>query len=118
MQRFAECFAELEDPRNRDGEHDLAEILFIALLAMLGGAKYCTDFAVFGRAKEELLGKFLVLKNGIPSHDTFSRIFRLLDPKSLERSFRRFTAAFAESVKIDGVIALDGKALRRAYEKG
>lgn len=118
MGRFAEYFAEVVDPRQRDGDHDLTEMLFIALLAALCGAKYCTDIEVFGRAKEDLLRTVLVLKNGIPSHDTFSRIFRMLDPKSLEKAFRRFTAAFAESVKIDGVIALDGKALRRAYERG
>jgi predicted transposase YbfD/YdcC len=118
MELFAECFAEVKDPRKRDGDHDLTEMLFISLLAALCGAKYCTDIAVFGRAKKELLCRILVLKNGIPSHDTFSRLFRMLDPKSLEKAFRRFTAAFAEQVKIDGVVALDGKALRRAYERG
>lgn len=118
MECFTECFADLEDPRKRDGDHDLREMLFIALLAMLCGAKYCTDIEVFGRAKEELLRTVLVLKNGVASHDTFSRMLRMLDPKSLEKAFKRFTAAFAESVKIDGVIALDGKALRRAYERG
>jgi predicted transposase YbfD/YdcC len=118
LERFAACFAEIEDPRKREGDHDLTEMLFVALLAMLCGAKYCTDIEVFGRAKEGLLRTVLGLKNGIASHDTFSRLFRLLDPKSLEKGFRRFTAAFAETVKIDGVIALDGKALRRAYECG
>lgn len=118
MERFTECFAELKDPRKRDGDHDLREMLFIALLAMLCGAKYSTEMEVFGRAKEGLLRRVLVLKHGIPSHDTFSRLFRMLDPTSLEAAFRRFTAAFAESVQIDGVIALDGKALRRAYERG
>lgn len=118
MERFAECFAAVKDPRQRDGEHELVEMLFIALLAMLCGAKYCTDIEVFGLAKEELLRTVLVLKNGIPSHDTFSRIFRMLDPKALEKAFRRFTAAFADALKIDGVVALDGKALRRAYEQG
>jgi predicted transposase YbfD/YdcC len=118
MEGFAECFAEVPDPRKREGDHDLTEMLFIALMAMLCGAKFCTDIEVFGRAKEGLLGTVLELQNGIPSHDTFSRLFRMLDPKALERAFRRFTAAFAEQVQIDGVIALDGKALRRAYQKG
>src|ERR1700730_9025415 len=68
--RFAEYFAEVVDPRRRDGDHDLTEMLFIALLAALCGAKYCTDIEVFGRAKEDLLRTVLVLKNGIPSHDT------------------------------------------------
>lgn len=118
MHRFTECLAELEDPRGREGRHDLAEMMFIALLATLCGAKYCTDIALFGREKEGLLRTFLVLKHGIPSHDTFSRVFRLLDPKSFEKVFRRFMQVFAETVQIDGVIALDGKALRRAYERG
>lgn len=118
MQGFITCFADVADPRRREGDHDLTEMLFIALMAMLSGAKYCTDIEVFGRAKEDLLRTVLVLENGIPSHDTFSRVFRMLDPKSLETAFRRFTAAFAEQVQIDGVIALDGKALRRAYERG
>ncbi len=118
LERFTECFSDIADPRKRDGDHDLSEMLVVALLAMVCGAKYCTDIEVFGRAKEGLLRTFLELKNGIPSHDTFSRIFRMLDPKSLEKAFRRFTAAFAESVKVEGVIALDGKALRRAYERG
>lgn len=118
MDRFLECFAELEDPRGHQGAHDLAEMLFIALLATLCGAKYCTDIALFGREKEALLRTVLVLKHGIASHDTFSRIFRLLDPTSFEKVFRRFMKAFAESVTIEGVVALDGKALRRAYERG
>jgi len=59
-----------------------------------------------------------VLEHGIPSHDTFSRVFRILDPDSFEKVFRRFTKAFAATTKIKGVVALDGKALRRAYERG
>jgi predicted transposase YbfD/YdcC len=118
MERFAECFEELVDPRGRSGDHDLTEMMFIALLATLCGAKYCTDIALFGREKEGLLRTILELKNGIPSHDTFSRVFRLLDPKSFEQAFRRFMTAFAEAVPIDGVVALDGKALRRAYQRG
>lgn len=118
MKRFAECFAELVDPRGRSGDHDLTEMIFIALMATLCGAKYCTDIAMFGREKEGLLRTILELKNGIPSHDTFSRVFRMLDPKSFEKAFRRFMQLFAETVQIDGVVALDGKALRRAYHKG
>ena len=113
-----DCFAEVEDPRKHEGEHDLTEMLFIALLATLAGAKYCTDIALFGREKEQLLRAIMPLEGGIPSHDTFSRLFRMLDPKSFERAFRRFTKAFAETVRITGVVALDGKALRRAYESG
>jgi predicted transposase YbfD/YdcC len=93
-------------------------MLFIALLGTLCGATTCCDLALFGQAKEALLRKILVLEHGIPSHDTFSRVFRIIDPDSFEKVFRRFTKAFATVTKIKGVVALDGKTLRRAYERG
>jgi predicted transposase YbfD/YdcC len=118
LDRFAECFSPLVDPRKNQAQHDLMEMMFIALLATLCGATTCCDIALFGRSKEALLRKILVLEHGIPSHDTFSRVFRILDPKSFEKVFLRFTKAFATATKIKGVVALDGKALRRAYESG
>jgi len=75
----------------------------------------------FGHAKELLLRQILTLKHGIPSHDTFSRVFRLLDPVAFEAAFGRFMSAFAQGARLKapkGVVALDGKALRRAYERG
>src|SRR5207237_3318208 len=79
-----------------------------------------SDMAQFGRSKELLLRQFLRLRHGIPSHDTFSRVFRELDPVAFENAFRRFMAAFAKHNRINltGVIAVDGKALRGAYERG
>jgi predicted transposase YbfD/YdcC len=76
--------------------------------------------ALFGRSKELLLRQFLRLEHGIPSHDTFSRVFRLLDPEAFERTFRMFMAAFAKAngVALSGIVAVDGKALRGAYERG
>jgi predicted transposase YbfD/YdcC len=118
LDRFAECFSPLVDPRKNQAQHDLTEMIFIALLATLCGATTCCDIALFGQSKEALLRTILVLEHGIPSHDTFSRIFRILDPISFEKVFQRFTKAFATAVKIKGVVALDGKALRRAYESG
>lgn len=121
MDRFIECFAEVPDPRADNSQHDLTAVLFIALLATLCGATSCSDMEEFGLAKEELLRGILTLEHGIPSHDTFSRVFRLLDPEAFEAAFRLFTAAFAKAAKIappKGVVALDGKALRRAYETG
>jgi predicted transposase YbfD/YdcC len=118
---FAECFSELPDPRADNALHDLTEILFIALMATLCGATACTDMALFARMKAYLWQDVLVLENGLPSHDTFSRVFRMLDPKAFESAFRRFMKAFAQGAKIKrpkGVIALDGKALRRGYERG
>ena len=116
MERFLECFSAVPDPRAENALHDLTEILFIALLATLCGAKGCCDIALFAQTKEDLLRSVLTLKHGVPSHDTFSRVFRMLDPDGFEKSFRRFMKAFAEAAR--GVIALDGKALRRAYERG
>src|ERR1700726_204040 len=121
MKGFAECFSDLPDPGADNALHDLTEILFIALLATLCGATACTDMALFARLKAYLWQDVLVLENGLPSHDTFSRVFRMLDPAAFEKAFQRFMKAFAQGAKIKrpkGVIALDGKALRRGYERG
>jgi len=116
MDRFHEHFGLVPDPRAENAKHDLVEILFIAFLAVLCGATNCSEMAEFGLAKEALLRQILTLKHGIPSHDTFTRVFRMLDPTRFEEAFRRFTLDFVASVK--GVVAIDGKALRRAYERG
>jgi predicted transposase YbfD/YdcC len=121
MDRFYECFENVPDPRADNCSHVLLEVLFIALLASLCGAKGCAAMAEFGRAKEELLGSILTLKHGIPSHDTFSAVFRMLDPKAFETAFLKFMASFGAAAgvgKTTGVVAVDGKALRRAYEAG
>lgn len=116
MESFISVFANLEDPRASNARYDLSEILFIALSAVLCGAQSCADMAEFGAAKEDLLRRVLRLEHGIPSHDTFSRVFRLLDPEAFEAEFRRFMAAFAKA--LTGVVAVDGKALRGAFERG
>ena len=121
MKQFSECFEDLPDPRADNALHDLTELLFIALMATLCGATSCVDMALFARMKAYLWQDVLELKHGLPSHDTFSRIFRILDPEAFEVAFRRFMKAFAQGAKIKrprGVIAIDGKALRRGYERG
>lgn len=120
MRSFGKIFRGLEDPRAANSAHELVEVLFIALAAVLCGAKGATDMALFGQSKEGLLRQFLRLEHGIPSHDTFSRVFRLLEPQAFESVFRRFMAAFAKAngMAIKGVVAIDGKALRGAYERG
>ena len=115
-------FAAVPDSRSGNARHDLSEILFIAFAAVLCGAETCVDMAEFGTAKADLLGSVLSLKHGIPSHDTFSRLFRLLDPKPFEAAFRRFMARFAEALSgqagLGGqTIALDGKSLRGAVDR-
>jgi predicted transposase YbfD/YdcC len=116
MEKFESIFREVPDPRADNARYDLVDVLVIALAAVLCGAEGCADMAEFGCAKEGLLRQFLRLPHGIPSHDTFSRIFRLLDPQAFEPVFRRFMAEFAK--QLHGVVAVDGKALRGAFERG
>ena len=121
MDSFHEIFGDLPDPRADNARHELVEVLFIAFLATLCGATSCSDMEEFGLSKEPLLRQILALEHGIPSHDTFSRLFRMLDPKAFEAAFREFMTAFGVAAKLGrtkGVVAVDGKALRRAYEVG
>src|SRR3989440_8490931 len=120
MGKFRKLFRQLPDPRAANARHDLLEVLFIALAAVLCGAESCSDMADFGQSKEGLLRLFLRLEHGVPSHDTFSRVFRLLKPQAFEFAFRQFMAGFAKAngLKLTGGGAIDGKALRGAYERG
>jgi predicted transposase YbfD/YdcC len=112
MQNLGDCFAELNDPRGASAKrYDLPEILTIALCAVLAGGQTAVDMAVFAEAKQEFLRQFLRLKNGVPSHDTFSRVFRQLDPEQFSACFQKFMARFTGTGT--GVIAIDGKVLRR-----
>jgi len=116
VEEFASYFGEVPDPRAANARHDLLELIFVALAAVLCGAEDCTEMAAFARAKLGLLRQVVDLEHGPPSHDTFSRVFRLIDPERFEAAFARFTAAFAGA--LEGVVAIDGKALRGAYERG
>jgi len=91
MSWLERCFAELPDPRRGNAtRHDLLEVVTIALVASVCGAESCVDFADFARDREGLFREFLRLENGLPSHDTFSRLFRLLDPAAFGACFGRF----------------------------
>lgn len=115
MDGFAAVFEDLEDPRTGNAaRHSLLEILLIALCTVLCGGQTAVDMAEFAEAKEEFLREFLTLENGLPSHDTFSRIFRLLDPEQFSGCFGRFMARFAAE---HGVIAIDGKVSRRSFDR-
>ncbi len=121
MDRFIEIFQLLPDPRADNSRHELVEVLFVAFVAMLCGSTSCVDMEGFGLAKEGLLRKFLTLKHGVPSHDTFSAVFRMIDPKAFQALFQVFVSEFAAAAKLGklkGVVAVDGKSLRRAYEVG
>jgi len=115
MLGFDACFAELRDPPSSGARrHDLLEVLMIALCAVLSGGRTAVDMAVFAEAKQDFLGRFLHLKNGVPSHDTFSRLFSRLDPDQFRTCFQKFVARFGETCS--GVIAIDGKTLCRTSD--
>ena len=110
------AFSSLPDPRRGNAQrHNLLDVLVIALTASICGAESCVDFADFGRDREALFREFLELPGGLPSHDTYSRVFRLLDPTAFAGCF----AAFLEGLGTDGpgVLAIDGKTLRRSFDR-
>lgn len=109
---------EIEDPRKeRTRLHKLEDILVIAICALLCGAESFEDMEIFGEAKEEWFGTFLELPNGIPSHDTFGRVFAAMDPEKFLEAFMRWTQSLREALSGE-VVSIDGKALRRAIDKG
>ncbi len=115
MERFIECWEGLDDPRTGNAAlHDLHEILTIAMCAVLCGGQGSVDMGLFAKSKEPFLRGFLKLENGVPSHDTFSRLFRMLDPEQFRAAFQRFMASF--SGQCAGVVAIDGKVLRRSFD--
>jgi predicted transposase YbfD/YdcC len=109
-------FSEVEDPRSDNKRHLLLDIIVIAVCAAICGADTWTDVELFGQAKERWFRTFLELPHGIPSHDTFSRVFALIDAEQFQESFRNWIAAVEERTKGE-IIALDGKQLRRSHDK-
>lgn len=115
---IVELLSEVPDPRGANARHCLAELLFIALAAVLCGAESCTDMADFAHSRLDFLKQVLKLEHGAPSHDTFSRVFRLLDPQGFGAVFFRFVEGFAVQAAGENIVAFDGKALKRCYDKG
>ena len=116
MERFVACFTDLSDSRASNARrHDFHELLIIALCTVLCGGQTAVDMALYAETKWPFLRGFLRLKGGLPSHDTFSRLFRRLDPEQFRATFQRFMAAFSEVSQ--GVIAIDGKVLRRSFDR-
>ena len=107
---------EVPDPRTGNAtRHDLLEVLTIALTASICGCESCVEFADFAEDREQLFREFLHLENGLPSHDTFSRLLRLIDPQALSACLGRFLDALGTDG--GGVVAIDGKTLRRSFDR-
>ena len=122
MESVLEIFASIDDPRDHTAQYELAALLFIALAASLCGAKSCVDIADFAAANRVELAEIVDLPDSdTPSHDTFSRLFRLLDPEQMEAALRRFAAAMRQGLGLRapaGTVAVDGKRLRQGYKRG
>lgn len=112
---LVEHLSEIDDPREGPAlRHDLVELLVVAICAVLSGAENCADMALWGKQKLPWLRGFLSLRNGIASHDTFSRVFRLLDPKQFETVFRSWVGGIVGA--LSGTVAIDGKTVRGSHD--
>jgi predicted transposase YbfD/YdcC len=111
-------FGAVPDPRAPNATHRLGDLIVMMIAASLCGASNATEFALFAEQRKQALSR-LIDYDTAPSHDTFSRLLRLLDPEAFGRAFAGFAAGFARARKEQPeVVSLDGKALRRSYEKG
>lgn len=111
-------FAALEDPRcGGKVAHRLIDILVIAVCAVIAGAESWEDIALYGRTKIDWLGTFLALPNGVPAHDTFRRVFMLIDTGRFEACFEAWARSFGATLDRE-VVAIDGKTIRAMAENG
>lgn len=109
-------FAQVEDPRiERTKLHRLRDIIILAICGVICGAEGWVEIEEFGKAKEAFFTTWLDLPNGIPFHDTFGRVFALIDPKQFEASFVQWAQGISKTVQ--GVVAIDGKTLRRSHDR-
>jgi hypothetical protein len=118
MESPLKYFAEMKEPRvERTREHLLEEILLITIAAILSGAGSWKEVEQYGKAKQEWLRTFLRLPAGIPSHDTFNRVFAALDPREWEKGFGAWVTAIAR-LTAGEVVAIDGRALKATRQAG
>ncbi len=116
MDQFGACWEGLEDPRTGNASlHDFHELLMVPLCTVLCGGQGAVDMALFATAKEQFLRGFLKVEIGVPSYDTFSRLLRLLDPAQFGAVFKGFIERFSNNIR--GAVAIDGKVLRRAFDR-
>ena len=114
---LTESFVKLTDPRvDRGQNHDLLEMIFVALTATICGADGWTDIERFGKAKIDWFQRYIKLEHGVPSHDTFGRVFARLDSGEFLSAMHCWVDAFAGALRGQGV-AIDGKTLRGSFDK-
>jgi predicted transposase YbfD/YdcC len=108
-------FRELPDPRGCNKLHTLTDMLVIAICAVICGADGWVQVEQFAKAKEKFFRSFLELEQGIPSHDTFGRVFARLNPDAFEACFTAWTRSLTQTAQ-EKLISIDGKAIRRSFE--
>lgn len=117
--RLAEVFVSVTDPRQAGKvEHDLVKLLVVAVNAVLVGADTFVEIELWAKEKLDWLRGYLPLAAGIPSHDTFGRLFGLIDPEEFEAAFRRWVGAVLPTLGTEAVVAIDGKTSRRTGKVG
>jgi len=115
---WGKYFNAIKDPRcSGKAEHRLVDVLVVAVCAVTACAESWDDIALYGRSKLAWLGTFLELANGIPSHGTFRRVFRLIDPDAFEAGFAAWAGALTAGFERE-VVAIDGKTVRRSFDHG
>ena len=111
----SEAFSSIPDPRARNARHLLNEIFFISLCAVICGAESWEDIELYGKSKHSWLEGFLRLPHGIPSDDTYRRVFSAIDPDEFESCFQTWTQSLVDHFDLD-VIPIDGKTLRHSFD--
>ena len=109
-------FETIEDPRHHNAIHKLIDVIIITICGVVSGADTYEQIENFGKKRKKWLSKFLELPHGIPSHDTFGRIFERLNPQEFQNSFKKWIASVATQTK-GQVVAIDGKTLRRSHDR-
>ncbi|WP_419737926.1 ISAs1 family transposase [Ruegeria sp.] len=118
MPTLSSYFNEEDDPRGGNApRHKFCDLMTISLLCALSGGETAVDMEHFGQMKEEFLREFLDLPHGIPCHDAYSRLFRLMKPTSLQAFFDKFRSDFAAAHAEHPAIAIDGKEMRRSFDR-
>lgn len=115
VEKLKDYFAEVEDPRAKNISHLLMDIIILAICGLICGADNWVEIEAYGNAKRRWFNQFLKLPNGIPSHNTFGRVFALIDPQQFRESFLHCVKAIAELMEEH--IAIDGKQLRRSHDR-